>query len=118
MPSKAESRSSTSARSDIDPDGQNDRRDPFPAQLLLDGEGRLVVEDAVDEPGPAEDGLSGEDRRLGELLGHGLADRRSRLDDVDARVEARFGREAQAPGQIDVLLERILGRRAQVTDRL
>src|SRR5512143_167065 len=99
--------------SDIDPDRQNDRRDPFPAELLLDGEGRLVVEDAVDESGPAEDGLAGEDRRLVELLGHGLADGRGRLDDIDARVEARFGREAQAPGQVDVFLERGLGRFAK-----
>ena len=69
-------------------------------------------------PGPAEDGLAGEDGRSREFVGHALAQARGRLDDVDARVEARLGREAEAPGQVDVLLEGVLGRRGQAADGL
>src|SRR4030067_815173 len=101
---------------DIDPDGQDDRRDALPAQLLLDGEGRFVVEDTVDEAGPAEDGLSGEDGRSGELADDALAQGRSRLDDVDAGIEARLGREAELAGHLDVFLEGALGRLGQPAD--
>ena len=46
----------------VDPNRQDDRRDPLPAQLLLDGEGRLVMEKTMNHPRLAENGLPGENR--------------------------------------------------------
>src|SRR4030042_4424712 len=100
----------------IDADGQDDGREALPAELLLDGEGRLVMEDAVDDPGPAEDGLPGEDGRFRKFPGDGLAQGRARRHDVDACILTRLGREAQPAGQVDVFLERFFVRHDQMAD--
>ena len=47
---------------DVDPDGQDDGHNPFPAELLLDSEGSFIVQEPMENARLPEDGLAGEDR--------------------------------------------------------
>jgi hypothetical protein len=104
--------------SDINTDGQDDRGDPFPPQLLLNGEGRFVVEEPADDPGLPENRLAGEHGRARILPGDAFDEPRSGFDDVRAQIVAEVGGESEPAGQVDIFPQPLAGRTFQTETAL
>ncbi len=82
------------------PDRHDDRRQAVPLQAALDGEGGLVVQQAVVELLQAEGELAGEDRGAGILLRHLLAAVDDTFHHVGGQHHAVIGGKTELAGPV------------------